>query len=355
MFREIAASYRHLEGGSLRRRIVLVYLFLLGMNVAAWALALAVFHAYPKPLALCLVAYIYGLHHAVDADHIAAIDNVTRKLMQQKQKPVGVGFFFSLGHSTIVILMSLLVAGGTGYVRNHFPELQQVGGIIGTSVSAFFLLLIALINFFIFVEVFKRFQAARKGRLHEENALDDVLDGHGFVSRILRSIFRFVGRSWQMYPIGLLFGLGFDTATEVALLGIAATQAAEQTPIWSIMIFPLLFTSGMCLVDTTDGVVMLGAYGWAFVKPVRKLFYNMTITGVSFMIALLIGGIEALSVIAAKLHLDSGVFAGVDVMSKHAAEVGYGVIALMIASWAISILVYKTSGLDEIEQPVSQE
>ncbi len=319
-------------------------------------LAVAVFHSYPTTLGLCLVAYIYGLHHAVDADHIAAIDNVTRKLMQQKQKPVCVGFFFSLGHSTVVVLMSLLVAGGTGYVKNHFPELLQAGDIIGASVSAFFLLLIAAINFFIFVEVFKRFQAARKGRLHEENALDDVLDGHGLISRILRSLFRFVGRSWQMYPIGLLFGLGFDTATEVALLGIAATQAAEQTPIWSIMIFPLLFTSGMCLVDTTDGVVMLGAYGWAFVKPVRKLFYNMTITGVSFMIALLIGGIEALSVIASKLHLDSGVFAGVNVMSKHASEVGYGVIGLMVASWLISILVYKASGFDNIEQPApSQE
>ena len=156
-----------------------------------------------------------------------------------------------------------------------------------------------------------------------------------------------------MYPIGLLFGLGFDTATEVALLGIAATQAAEQTPIWSIMVFPLLFTSGMCLVDTTDGVVMLGAYGWAFVKPVRKLFYNMTITFVSFMIALLIGSIEALSVIASKLHLESGIFAGVNILSDHATAVGYGVIGLMVASWLVSIVVYKASGLDNIEQPAA--
>ena len=175
----------------------------------------------------------------------------------------------------------------------------------------------------------------------------------GMLSWALRSVFRFVGRSWQLYPIGFLFGLGFDTATEVAMLGIAATQAAAETPIWSIMVFPLLFAAGMCLVDATDGIVMLGAYGWAFVKPVRKLFYNMTITFVSFMIALLIGSIEALGVIASKLHLDSGLFAVVNVLGEHGAAVGYGVIGLMIASWLVSILVYRASGFDNLEQPAA--
>ena len=350
MFREIATSYRYAEGGQLRRRIRLIYLLLLGLNVAAWALAAGLFHSCPTALGLCFLAYGLGLRHAVDADHIATIDNVTRKLMQQGQKPVGVGFFFSLGHSTIVVVMSLCVAAGTGYVRDHFPQFQQVGGIIGTSVSAFFLLLIAAVNFFVFLDVFKRFNAARKGRYPAEHGGEEVANAGGVLSWLLRSVFRFVGRSWQMYPIGLLFGLGFDTATEVALLGIAATQAAEQTPIWSIMVFPLLFTAGMCLVDTTDGVVMLGAYGWAFVKPVRKLFYNMTITFVSFMIALLIGSIEGLSVIASKLHLESGIFAGVSILNDHATAVGYGVIGLMVASWLVSIVVYKASGLDNIEQ-----
>ena len=350
MFREIADSYRHAEGGQLRRRILLIYLFLLALNVAGWTLAAAMFHSCPKALAACFLAYGFGLRHAVDADHIAAIDNVTRKLMQQGQKPVGVGFFFSLGHSTIVVLMSLCVAAGTGYVRDHFPQFQQVGGIIGTSVSAFFLLLIAAVNFFVFLNVFKRFNAARKGRRIEQPGGEEVAIAGGVLSWLLRSVFRFVGRSWHMYPIGLLFGLGFDTATEVALLGIAATQAAEQMPVWSIMVFPLLFTSGMCLVDTTDGVVMLGAYGWAFVKPVRKLFYNMTITFVSCTIALLIGSIEALSVIASKLHLESGVFAGVSILSDHATALGYGVIGLMVASWLVSIVVYKASGLDNVEQ-----
>jgi nickel/cobalt transporter (NiCoT) family protein len=353
MLREIVTSYRHAKGGELRRRILLIYLFLIGLNVAGWALAIAMFHSYPTALSLCFVAYGLGLRHAVDADHIAAIDNVTRKLMQQNQQPVCVGFFFSLGHSTVVVLMSLLVALGTGYVRDHFPQFQQIGGIIGTSVSAFFLLLIAIVNFFIFVDVFKRFNAARKGRHVEEDGGHDAMGAQGVLSWLLRSVFKFVGRSWHMYPVGLLFGLGFDTATEVALLGIAATQAAEQTPIWSIMVFPLLFTSGMCLLDTTDGIVMLGAYGWAFVKPVRKLFYNMTITFVSFMIALLIGSIEAVSVIASKLHLESGVFGDIDALSKYSTEVSCGVIGLMIASWLISILVYKASGLENIEQAVA--
>jgi high-affinity nickel-transport protein len=326
------------------------------MNIAAWGLAAALFHSYPTALSLCFLAYGLGLRHAVDADHIAAIDNVTRKLMQQNQKPVCVGFFFSLGHSTVVVLMSLFVAAGAGYVRDHFPQFKQIGGVIGTSVSAFFLLLIAIVNFFIFLDVLKRFNAARKGCHIEEEGMRDFGGAQGILSWLLRSVFKFVGRSWQMYPVGLLFGLGFDTATEVALLGIAATQAVEQMPLWSIMVFPLLFTSGMCLLDTTDGIVMLGAYGWAFVKPVRKLFYNMTITFISFMIALVIGSLEAISVIASKLHLESGIFAGIDALSKYSTEVSCGVIGLMIASWLISIVVYRVSGLDNLEQAVpSQE
>jgi nickel/cobalt transporter (NiCoT) family protein len=353
MLKEIATSFRSTEGAALRRRIFLVYLFLVGMNAAVWAVAFAMFHGYPTVLSLCFLAYGLGLRHAVDADHIAAIDNVTRKLMQQGQKPVAVGFFFSLGHSTIVILMSLAVAQGTGYVRNHFPEFQRIGGIIGTSVSAFFLLLIATINFFIFLDVFKRFQDARKGIRHEEDALHGILDGPGRIARVLRSLFKFVGKSWHMYLIGFLFGLGFDTATEVALLGISGTQAAEQLPIWSIMVFPLLFTSGMCLLDTTDGVVMLGAYGWAFVKPIRKLFYNMTITLVSFMIALLIGSLEVLSVIASKLELQTGVWAGIAKLSEHSTAMGYCIIGLMIAAWLTSMVVYRLAGFDKLDEPAA--
>ena len=298
------------------------------------------FYNYPTALSLCFLAYGLGLRHAVDADHIASIDNVTRKLMQQGQRPVAVGLFFSLGHSTVVVLMSLLVVQGTGYVKHHFPQFQRVGGLVGTSVSAFFLLLIAAVNFFIFLEVFRRFRAARSGACQDEaHGLQPV----GLLGCVLRFVFRFVGRSWHMYPVGFLFGLGFDTATEVALLGIAATQAAQQNQLWSIMVFPLLFTAGMCLLDTTDGIVMLGAYGWAFAKPMRKLFYNMTITLLSFLIALLIGSLEALNVLASKFHLDSGVFAAVAALSEHSTAVGYGIIGLMIASWLVSMLVYHSN------------
>lgn len=349
MFREIATSFRHTKGDTLRRRIGLIYVFLVGLNLAAWGLALAVFHAYPATLSLCFLAYGLGLRHAVDADHIAAIDNVTRKLMQEKKRPVAVGFFFSLGHSTIVILMSLAVVHGTGYVKNHFPEFQRIGGIVGTSISAFFLLLIAAVNFIIFLEVFKRFQAARKGTVRKEDALQDILSGPGPIARVLRSLFMLVGESWHMYFVGFLFGLGFDTATEIALLGIAATQAAQQVPVWSIMVFPLLFTAGMCLLDTTDGIVMLGAYGWAFVKPVRKLFYNMTITLVSFVIALLIGSLEALNVLASKFDLDTGVWAYLNALGENSTLVGYSIIGLMIASWLASIIVYRISGFDKLD------
>jgi high-affinity nickel-transport protein len=349
MLREIAASFRYAKDDALRRRIGFLFLVLTALNLAAWALALALFHAYPATLSLCFLAYGLGLRHAVDADHIAAIDNVTRKLMQDRKRPAAVGFFFSLGHSTIVILMSLAVAYGTGYVQNHFPEFQEVGGIIGTSISAFFLLLISAINFVVFCDVFRRFQAARKGLGRDEEFLDDILGGSGRLARLLRSLFRLVGESWQMYFVGFLFGLGFDTATEIALLGIAATQAAHQASIWSIMVFPLLFTSGMCLLDTADGVVMLGAYGWAFVKPVRKLFYNMTITLVSFLIALLIGSLEAVNVLASKFHLDTGVWAFLKDLGDNRL-LGYAIIGLMMASWLASIVVYRLARFDELDK-----
>jgi nickel/cobalt transporter (NiCoT) family protein len=346
----IITSFRHGGNGPLRRRIVLSYAFLLALNLAAWVAAFTIFHAYPAALSLCFLAYGFGLRHAVDADHIAAIDNVTRKLMQEGQMPVGVGLFFSLGHSTVVILMSLLAAHATGYAKSHFPQFQQVGGIIGTSVSAFFLLLIALLNFIILLDVYRAFQAARKGNLRGEDALQGLLSGGGLAARVLGRLFRSVGKSWHMYFIGLLFGLGFDTATQVASLGIAVTEAAQQMPIWSIMVFPLLFTSGMCLADTTDGIVMLGAYGWAFVRPVRKLFYNMTITCISFLIALLIGSLEALSVIAARFHLDTGFWAVVNSLTENSTAVGYGIIGLMMASWLLSVLVYWVAGFDKLDQ-----
>lgn len=354
MLKETVTSFRHASDRGLLARLVAVYAILLALNVGVWALAMTLFWDFPATLSLCLLAYGFGLRHAVDADHIAAIDNVTRKLMQEKKRPMAVGFFFSLGHSTVVFLMCLLVALGTDFVKTHFTEFQEVGGVIGTSVSAAFLLVIAAINFVIFLEVYKAFRAAKAGKVYSEDALQELLSGRGLLARILRPLFKFVSKSWHMYPIGFLFGLGFDTTSEIALLGIAATQAAQQVPLWSIMVFPLLFTAGMCLIDTTDGVVMLGAYGWAFVKPMRKLFYNMTITFVSFLVALVIGSLEALSIVVSKLNLEGGWWAYVNVLVENSGVLGYAIIGLLIVGWIASMIFYRVAKLDRFDQGQKQ-
>ncbi len=349
MLNKIISGFPEAERGLLRSRILLVYLFLIVFNVAVWGLALAFSYWSPITLAVCAAAYLLGLRHAVDADHIAAIDNVTRKLMQQGQKPVAVGLYFSLGHSTVVIVMTLLVVLVTEYMKAHTTEFQETGRVIGSSISAFFLLLLAIINFVIFVEVYKTFRAAKKGQAITEETLEGFLNSRGLLARLARPLFRMVSRSWQMYPVGFLFGLGFDTATQIALY--AATLAAQQASVWAIMIFPLLFMAGMCLIDTTDGIVMLGAYGWAFVKPMRKLFYNMTITLISFLIALVIGGLEALSVIAAKFRLDTGFWAFVTSVSDNSDVLGYGIIGLMILSWLVSVVIYRLAKIDQLDHP----
>jgi high-affinity nickel-transport protein len=364
MLNKIVSGFPEAERGLLRSRILLVYLFLIVLNLAVWGLSVAISYSSPITLGFCALAFSFGLRHAVDADHIAAIDNVTRKLMQQGQKPVAVGLYFSLGHSTVVIVMTLLVALGTDYMQSHFAQFKEVGRIIGTSVSASFLLVIAAINFVIFLQVYKTFRAARKGHAINQETLDGFLNSRGLLARLVRPLFRMVGRSWHMYPVGFLFGLGFDTATEIALLGIVATQAAQQVSVWAIMIFPALFTAGMCLIDTTDGIVMLGAYGWAFVKPMRKLFYNMTITLISFLIAFLIGSLEVLSIIASRFQLaakevpgkdggtvDTGFWAFISSVSDNSSVLGYGIIALMILSWLVSVVIYRLAKIDQLDQP----
>jgi high-affinity nickel-transport protein len=349
MLNKIVSGFPEAQRGLLRSRILLVYLFLFALNIAAWGLAVAMFYAAPATLSLCVLAYSLGLRHAVDADHIAAIDNVTRKLMQQGQKPVAVGLYFSLGHSTVVIFITLLVAMVTDYMKAHFSEFQKQGEIIGASISAFFLLLLAIINFVIFIEVYKAFRAARKGHAVNEETLDAFLSGRGLVARLVRPLFKMVSKSWHMYPVGFLFGLGFDTDTLIGI--IATTQAAQQASLWTIMIFPLLFTAGMCMIDTTDGIVMLGAYGWAFVKPMRKLFYNMTITLISFLIALVIGGFEALGIIADRFQLDTGFWAYVNSVNKNSTALGYGIIAVMIVSWLASMVIYRLAKIEQLDEP----
>jgi high-affinity nickel-transport protein len=262
------------------------------------------FQHYPLLLGTALLAYSFGLRHAVDADHIAAIDNVTRKLMQEYRRPVGTGLYFSLGHSTIVVLASVAVAATATAFKDRFESLQIIGGVVGTLVSACFLLLIAIVNMVIFLGVYRTFKQVKAGGAYVESDLDVLQSQRGVLSSVFSPIFRMIGASWQMYPLGLLFALGFDTATEVGLLGISATEGSKSLSIWSILVFPALFTAGMALVDTTDGVLMLGTYGWAFVKPIRKLYYNMMITFVSVVVALVVGGIEALGLISNFLALN---------------------------------------------------
>ena len=289
----------------LRARLLVIYGVLAALNVGAWIAALIAFRDKPALLGVALVVYSLGLRHAVDADHIAAIDNVTRKLMQARQRPVAVGFFFAMGHSAVVIL-AVAVAALAVAMLEGWDNVRSAAGIAQTLISSFFLFAIAAMNIVILVGIYRNYRHVRRGGAYVEEDLDILLSKRGLLARIFRPLFRLVTRSWHMFPLGFLFGLGFDTATEVAVFGVSSAQAAKGVPIGAIMIFPILFAAGMALVDTSDGVMMLGAYDWAFVKPIRKLFYNLTITFVSVIVAILIGGIEALRLIGGQLGLTGG-------------------------------------------------
>ena len=340
----LAASPRKVRG-----KIAAVLVLLVAANLAVWAWALVSFHAFPILLGTAFLAYSFGLRHAVDADHIAAIDNVTRKLMQQGQRPVGVGLYFSLGHSTIVFGLSLAIAATSVAIKNRFSSFEAIGGVVGTAVSAFFLIAIALANLIVLVSVYRTFQNVKAGGAFVDEDLDLILAQRGFFGRIFRGLFRLIGRSWHMYLLGFLFGLGFDTATEVGLLGISATEASKGLPIWSILVFPALFTAGMALVDSADSILMLGTYGWAFVKPIRKLYYNMTITFVSVVVAFLIGGIEVLGLVGDQFKLQGVLWDFVGALNDHFGTLGLIIIGVFIASWIGSILIYQWKRYDEIE------
>jgi len=351
----IASSVLNKGGADLRRRLIAIYAVLIGGNVLVWLWAFVASSDRLVILGTALLAYTFGLRHAVDADHIAAIDNVTRKLMQQGQRPVAVGFFFALGHSTVVVAMSVGIAFAASELTSRFDSMKAVGGIISTSASALFLFAIALVNVLVLVSVYRTFQAVKRGEPFAADDFDILLNSRGFLARIFRPLFRLVTRSWHMLAIGFLFGLGFDTATEVALFGISSTQAANAMSFSSIMIFPALFTAGMSLVDTTDGVLMLGAYGWAFMKPIRKLYYNMTITAVSVVVAVVIGGLETLNLIGDQLGLtDGGGFWGtIGGLNDNFGRLGYVIIGVFMLSWAGSVMFYRFKRYDELEIKVA--
>ncbi len=324
------------------------FAILLAANTAAWLWAWIAFSDRPTLLATAFLAYTFGLRHAFDADHIAAIDNVVRKLTQERRAPISAGFFFSLGHSTLVILASVAIATTAAAVQTRFETFHVVGGRIGTAVSAAFLLVIGLANLVILRRIWSAVSRVRRGERVLDEELDTVLAGRGVLARLFRPLFRAVSRSWHMYPIGFLFGLGFDTATEIGLLGISATQAAQGLSFWTILVFPALFTAGMSLMDTADSVLMTRAYGWAFVDPVRKLWYNLTITAASVVVALFIGGIEALGLVGDRLGLEGGFWAGVGELNDNLAYVGFVVVGVFAASWLVSTLVYRLARFDRL-------
>ena len=301
----------------------------------------------PTLLGTAFLAYVLGLRHAVDADHIATIDNVVRKLMQEGKRPFSVGLFFSLGHSLVDRARrrghrsdGLCAAGPLRRVqidRQHRSAPASRRSSCSPS---------RLINLVILRGVWRSFRRARRGEPVAEQELDPLLSGRGFLARIFRPLFRMVSRSWQMFPIGFLFGLGFDTATEISLFTVAASQASGGMSFATVMIFPALFTAGMTLVDTTDSVLMVGAYGWAFLNPIRKIWYNLTITAISVVVALLIGGIEALGLIADKLGLDGGFWDMIGNLNGGLANFGYLVIGIFVVSWTVSYLIYRWQGFD---------
>jgi high-affinity nickel-transport protein len=324
--------------------LFLLYAALVFVNVFVWLWAWKLFGDRPALFSVAILAYTLGLRHAVDADHIAAIDNVVRKLMQQGQRPSAAGFYFSLGHSTVVIVAACVVALTTSAFKDELSALKQYGAVAGTVVSASFLLAIAALNVVILRSVWRTFNQVRRGeRVDGEDGDHHHVHSapQGLLFRMLAPLFPMMSRSWHMYPLGLLFGLGFDTATEISLLGISAAQAADGLSVWAVLAFPALFTAGMVLADTTDSVLMVAIYGWAFIQPIRKLWYNLTITAASVVAALFIGGVEAAGLVADNVGLEGGFWRGVAQLNNNLAGFGFAVIGIFVACWLLSAILYR--------------
>ena len=349
--RRDSSSFRDL-GDHVRKRILGIFGVLLGFNVGVWIWAAAAFHRYPVLLGTALLAYSFGLRHAVDADHIAAIDNVTRKLMQDGKRPVAVGFMFSLGHSTVVIAGAAVIARLALALQDRLDAVRNVASLVGTLVSAFFLFAIATVNLIVLWSIYRTFIRVRRGEPYVDEDLETLLGGRGLLSRLFRPVFGVIDSSWHMYPLGFLFGLGFDTATEIGLLGISAAEAVRGLSFGAILVFPMLFAAGMSLIDTTDNILMLGAYGWALAKPIRKLYYNITITSVSVAIALVVGWIEVLALLGGHLHFQGWFWNGVARLNENFGALGYFIVGLFAVSWIVSIAFYKWRRLDELEPDI---
>jgi high-affinity nickel-transport protein len=345
---------RHVLTRAERLAIVGVYAAIATATTGGFLLLLLVARSYALFLPLGVLSYTLGLRHGVDADHISAIDNTTRKLLQQEQRPLTVGTWFSLGHSTIVVGMIVALVVAFDAVNSTYGTFASVGSVLGTVISGAFLWIIGLINLVIVFEIYRIFQGLRAGRLSEE-ALEEQLNKRGFMNRYFGRLFRVVRRPWQMYPVGVLFGLGFDTASEVTVIALTLglSTGLAPVPLWTALLMPFLFTCGMVAVDTTDGIAMRYAYGWAFLKPIRKIYYNLTITVISVLVAFVIGGLEVLTVLAQELRLGGPFWGSLASVNGETAwqYVGFGIIALFVGTWLIAMALYRYRRYEEIGFP----
>jgi nickel/cobalt transporter (NiCoT) family protein len=326
--------------------MALLYVVVAGVTAGGFYASYLIGLRWTVVAGLGLVAYILGLRHGFDADHIAAIDNTTRKLLHDGQRPLTVGTWFSLGHSTIVCGLIVTLILVTDFVKSHIAAFQTVGNILGTAVSGVFLFLIGFVNLLIVAQVYRMFQQAKSGRL-DEAQYESQLNQRGLLYRFFYRFFRAVEEPWQIYPIGVLFGLGFDTATEVALIAISVGAGVSGVvPIWTVLVLPLLFTCGMVLSDTSDGFAMRYAYGWAFNNPIRKIFYNLTLTVISVLVAFAVGGVELLQVIASELGLTGPFWAQLGTLDFE--TIGYVIVILFVACWAVAMVIYRWKGYERL-------
>jgi nickel/cobalt transporter (NiCoT) family protein len=314
---------------------------LVGANVAAWVWAALAFSGHSILLGTAFLAYTFGLRHAVDADHIAAIDNATRKLIEAERPATGTGLFFSLGHGTVVVLAVVAIALAAGRLPTGFSEFGEEAGVIGTVISAVSLFVLAVANAIILVAVCRLFRAIKRGEEPAEAELTRLLAQRGLLGRLLRGLFRLIARSWQMFPLGFLFGLGFDTATEVGLLAVSAAQAANGLPLTATLVLPALFTAGMTLIDSLDGLMMASAYGWAAAEPYRKLYYNIAVTSLSVVVAVAIGGVEIAGLAVGDTAPAHRLIAAVVALNDHFGEIGATIIGLFALAWLSSLLLWR--------------
>jgi high-affinity nickel-transport protein len=326
------------------RHLACLYGVVAALHVCGGGLLLYYGLHHPALIGLGFAAYMFGVRHAFDADHIAAVDDTVRYLLQKGQKPFGVGLFFSLGHSTVVLIVAIALIATAATLKHALPDLRSVGGFIGAGVSGIFLWIVGILNWLVLLDILKLWRHAKKGT-HSHAHLDQLLSQRGLINRVFGGrLQKILTASWQMYPLGILFGFGFDTASEVALLGLTAGASMGDLPPAAVVSLPLLFAAGMSMMDTTDGVLMVKAYRWAWINPLRKLFYNLTTTGLSVAVALLMGTIELLQVLIGALNLNGPFAARIAALDMTA--MGYLIVALFLGVWGLSVALWK-SGISQ--------